>query len=68
MNSALDKVPFGGLENRCACDTPGVYFMSCREICPKLGSSVEIMNSRSCISPFVKISPGSFTKFGVIGS
>jgi hypothetical protein len=24
------------------CDTPGVYFVLCREICPKLRSSVEI--------------------------
>jgi hypothetical protein len=37
------------------CDTPCVYFMLCQEICPKLGSSVEIPISRSCLSPFIKL-------------
>jgi hypothetical protein len=27
----------------------------CREICPKLGSSVKISICRSCISPFIKL-------------
>jgi hypothetical protein len=37
------------------CETPGVYFVLCREFCPKLGCSVEISISRSCLSPFIKL-------------
>jgi hypothetical protein len=37
------------------CDTPGVYFMLCREIYPKLGCSVKISISRSRLSPFTKL-------------
>jgi hypothetical protein len=37
------------------CDTPGVYFMFCRETCPYLRSSVEISISRSRLSPFIKL-------------
>jgi hypothetical protein len=37
------------------CDTLGVYFMLCRKIYPKLGCSVEISISRSCLSPFIKL-------------
>jgi hypothetical protein len=38
-----------------ACDTPGVYFVLCQEIFPKLGSSMEISISRSCLSRFIKL-------------
>jgi hypothetical protein len=49
------------------CDTPGVYFVLCREICPNLGRSVKFSISRSRLSPFtkllVKVSPISdFTR------
>jgi hypothetical protein len=37
------------------CDTPGVYFMLCREIYLKLGCSAKISISRSCLSPFTKL-------------
>jgi hypothetical protein len=37
------------------CDTLGVYFMLCREICPKLKSSAEISISRSRLSHFIKL-------------
>jgi hypothetical protein len=37
------------------CDSPGVYFVLCREIYPKLGSSVGISISRSSLSPFIKL-------------
>jgi hypothetical protein len=41
------------------CDTPGVYFVLCREIYPNLGCSVKISISRSCLSLFIRISLGS---------
>jgi hypothetical protein len=41
------------------CDTPGVYFASCREINPNLGCSVKISISRSCLSLFIRLSLGS---------
>jgi hypothetical protein len=37
------------------CDTPGVYFMLCREIYPNLGCSVKISISLSHLSPFIKL-------------
>jgi hypothetical protein len=37
------------------CDTPGVYFVLCREIYPNLGCSVKISISRSYQSPFIKL-------------
>jgi hypothetical protein len=37
------------------CDTPGVYFMLCREIYPNLGCSVKNSISRSHLSPFTKL-------------
>jgi hypothetical protein len=36
-------------------DTPGVYFVLCREIYPNLGCSVKISITRSHISPFIKL-------------
>ena len=39
---------------RC-CDTPGVNFTLCREICPNLGRSVKFSISRSRLSPFIKL-------------
>jgi hypothetical protein len=43
------------------CDTPGVYFVLCREIYPNLGRSVKISISLSHLSPFItlllKVSP-----------
>jgi hypothetical protein len=36
-------------------DTPGVYFVLCREIYPNLGCSVKISISRSHLSPFIKL-------------
>jgi hypothetical protein len=41
------------------CDTPGVYFVLCREIYPNLGCSVKISISRSCLSLFIRLSLGS---------
>jgi hypothetical protein len=38
-----------------SCDTPGVYFVLCREIYPNLGLSVENSISRSRLSPFIKL-------------
>ena len=37
------------------CDTPGVYFVLCREIYSNLGCSVKISISRSHLSPFIKL-------------
>ena len=37
------------------CDTPGVYFVLCRETYPNLGCSVKISISLSHISPFIKL-------------
>jgi hypothetical protein len=37
------------------CDTPGVYFVLCREIYPNLGCSVKISISRLYLSPFIKL-------------
>ena len=37
------------------CDTPGVYFVLCREIYPNLGCSVKISISLSRLSPFIKL-------------
>jgi hypothetical protein len=37
------------------CDTPGVYFVLCREIFPKLERSVKISISLSHLSPFIKL-------------
>jgi hypothetical protein len=36
-------------------DTPGVYFVLCREIYPNLGCSVKISISLSHLSPFIKL-------------
>jgi hypothetical protein len=36
-------------------DTPGVYFVLCREIYPNLGCSVKISISRSHLSSFIKL-------------
>jgi hypothetical protein len=36
-------------------DTPGVYFVLCREIYPNLGCSVKISISRSHLSPFIML-------------
>jgi hypothetical protein len=44
---------------RTSCDTPGVYFLLRREFCPKLGCSVKIFISRSCLSLFIRIIHGS---------
>jgi hypothetical protein len=41
------------------CDTPGVYFVLCREIYPNLRCSVKIPISRSCLSLFMRIIHGS---------
>jgi hypothetical protein len=41
------------------CDTPGVYFVLCREIYPNLGCSMKISISRSCLSLFIRLSLGS---------
>jgi hypothetical protein len=38
-----------------ACDTPGIYFVLCREIYPNLGCSVKISIYRSHLSPFIKL-------------
>jgi hypothetical protein len=40
---------------RGGCDTPGVYFVLCREIYLNLGCSVKISISRSHLSPFIKL-------------
>jgi hypothetical protein len=37
------------------CDTPGVSFVLCREICPNLGCSAKISISLSHLSPFIKL-------------
>jgi hypothetical protein len=37
------------------CDTPGVYFVLCREICPNLGCSMKFSISLSRLSPFIKL-------------
>jgi hypothetical protein len=37
------------------CDTPGVSFVLCREICPNLGRSVKISIFLSHLSPFIKL-------------
>jgi hypothetical protein len=37
------------------CDTPGVSFVLCREICPNLGRSAKISISLSHLSPFIKL-------------
>jgi hypothetical protein len=50
------------------CDTLGVYFMLCREFCPKLECSVKNSISRSYLSLFIKIFLESFIKFGIIRS
>ena len=50
------------------CDTPGVSFMLCREICPNLGCSVKISLSRSRMSLIIQIVHSHFTEFGVIQS
>jgi hypothetical protein len=39
------------------CDTPGVYFVLCPEIGPKLISLVQILISRSRLSLFIKTIP-----------
>jgi hypothetical protein len=36
-------------------DTPSVYFVLCREICPNLGCSVKIYIFLSHLSPFIKL-------------
>jgi hypothetical protein len=41
------------------CDTPGVYFMLCREINLNLRCSIKISISRSCLSLFIRLSLGS---------
>jgi hypothetical protein len=41
------------------CDTPGVSFVSRREINPNLGCSVKISISRSCLSLSIRLSHGS---------
>jgi hypothetical protein len=50
------------------CDTPGVYFVLCREICHSLGGSVKISISRSCLSLIFQIIHSCFTEFRVIQS
>jgi hypothetical protein len=50
------------------CDTPGVYFVLCREINPNLGCSVKISISCSRMSLFIQISHSHFTEFGVTHS
>jgi hypothetical protein len=37
------------------CDTPGVYCVLCREICPNLGCSMKFSISLSRLSPFIKL-------------
>jgi hypothetical protein len=37
------------------CDTPGVSFVFCREVCPNLGRSVKISNFLSHLSSFIKL-------------
>ena len=41
------------------CDTPGVSFVLCHEICPNLGCSVKISIFRSCLSLSIRLSHGS---------
>jgi hypothetical protein len=50
------------------CDTRGVYFVLCREFCPKLKCLVEDSISPPYLSLFIKIIHESFTKFGIIRS
>jgi hypothetical protein len=50
------------------CDTPGVYFVLCREIYPNLGCSVKISISRSHMSLIIQTVHSYFTEFGVIQS
>jgi hypothetical protein len=47
------------------CDTPGVNFTLCREICPNLRCSVKISISRSLMSLIIQTIRTHFTKFGV---
>jgi hypothetical protein len=57
------KCTFGNYNFTCQenlhCDTPGVYFVLCREIYPNLGCSVKISISRSCLSLFIRLPLGS---------
>jgi hypothetical protein len=53
---------------RVECDTPGVYFAFCREVCPNLGRSVKISVSRSRMSLIIQIIHSRFTEFGVTQS
>jgi hypothetical protein len=46
-----DEIPLRGE----GCDTPGVYFVLCREIYPKLWCSVKNSISRSRLSPIIKL-------------
>jgi hypothetical protein len=66
IHSACLKVMTG--EQLQSCDTPGAYFMLCREICPNLGCSVKISISRSRMSLITQTIRTHFTEFRVIQS
>jgi hypothetical protein len=50
------------------CDTPGVYFMLCREIYLNLGCSVKISIPLSHLSPFIKLLMNVSPNFRIIQS
>jgi hypothetical protein len=50
------------------CDTLGVNFALCREICPNLGCSVKISISRSRMSLIIQTIRTHFIEFGTIQS
>jgi hypothetical protein len=50
------------------CDTPGVNFALCREICSNLGCSVKISISRSRMSLIIQTIRTHFIEFGTIQS
>jgi hypothetical protein len=45
----------GGDSQETRCDTPGVFFVLCREIYPNIGCSMQISISRSHLSLFIKL-------------
>jgi hypothetical protein len=55
LENPYETVHAEGGDEASACDTPGVSFMLCREICPNLGRSMKFSISRSRLSPFIKL-------------
>jgi hypothetical protein len=53
--TVITVVEYLSVQAREPCDTPGVYFVLCREIYPNLGCSVKISISLSHLSPFIKL-------------